>query len=136
MYGKRGQVSTEYTIATGVLLVFLVFAVSFSYDRVNETIRTGKLANSLETIDRSVDSIYMLGQGSREIISMDLPKGIESIIINNTIFNVKMTSFGSVADFYLEPPAGSYLFGNLSYSEGMHYISIEMINSTDINISE
>src|SRR3989344_7742527 len=136
MRGKRGQVSTEYIMITGILLFFLIVLVSFSYDRTNETLKINKLAESLEAIDAAIDGVSALGVYNKEVVLVDFPKGILNITINNTQFNIQIYSFSEKSDFYIEPPLGIYLQGNLTKGEGSHHIKLEMLNATDINISE
>jgi uncharacterized protein (UPF0333 family) len=132
---KRGQVSTEYLMITGIMLLFLIFVIAFSTDRTTNTLKINKIAESLEVIKVSIERVYSLGVYNREVVLIDLPKGINNITIidKEIIFNTEV--FGEYSDFHFAVLADVNLTGTIGKQPGRHYVKIEMINETHVNIT-
>ena len=83
MKQKKSQVSVEYFIIFGTLLVFLVSTVSYFMQTVPEEIRVKQATDVVNKISKVADTVYVVGPGTERFIYVYVPSGVQSITFAN-----------------------------------------------------
>src|SRR3989338_4740023 len=79
---ERGQISTEYLILVGVILIILIPAlVLWGVYTVNsrQTTNRAQAQEAALTIVKRAESIYYLGEGSQNVAQVRVPQGVRAI---------------------------------------------------------
>jgi uncharacterized protein (UPF0333 family) len=96
--GKRGQISTEYMIVVGfiVLIVLLTLGAALLYSsQINDRIQEKQIEQFAAKIISSAESVKYAGEPSRSTISAYLPSNVRAVqIIGNEIVIDSMSSTG------------------------------------------
>ncbi|MFA4855884.1 MAG: hypothetical protein WC634_04860 [archaeon] len=75
MFGKKGQVATEYLIITGFSLVMVTLIFSYSYISNNENIRVSQANTALDRMVNAADLVYALGPDNNQFVEIEFPVG-------------------------------------------------------------
>ncbi len=82
---RVGQVSVEYTLIIGFIVVALTISVGVAFTYASSAQYQIKL-NQIDKIGKKIaetaDSIYYLGQPSKSTIDLNMPDGVREIIID------------------------------------------------------
>ena len=87
MKNRSGQVSAEFMILVGlVLIIFIPLFVILTLSSIESTeqISTERIGSTARTMLDESREIYYLGEGSRQIITIDIPRGVHAVQIVNT----------------------------------------------------
>ena len=87
MKNRSGQVSAEFMILVGlVLIIFIPLFVILTLSSIESTeqISTERIGSTARTLLDESREIYYLGEGSRQIITIDIPRGVNAVQIVNT----------------------------------------------------
>lgn len=79
MFGKKGQVSTEYLLITGFILVAVTIIFSYSYISNNENIKVSQANTALDRMVNAADLVYALGPENTQFVEIELPVGTKVI---------------------------------------------------------
>jgi len=123
---KRGQVSIEYMIIVGIATVVIIslLAISNYYSKeVETTINTNQIDRIAKEIVDTAESMYYFGEPSKTTIKVFIPEGIKHINISNNELNFKVRTQTGLTD--MSYGSSVPMQGNLPYSYGFHYVTIE-----------
>lgn len=82
---KRGQVSVEFIVLLGVLLLFLILLVNISSDMLvgsKKTIDNSQINAFFDALENAGGNVYYQGYGARANVAVILPENVESILFN------------------------------------------------------
>ncbi len=115
---KRGQVSVEYTLIIGLIVIALTIAVAIAFAYATSAQYQIKL-NQIDKIGKKIaetaDSIYYLGQPSKSTIDLNMPEGVREILIirDKTPNYIQFRCKGPTGEFY-----SAYYVRGLLYNNG------------------
>jgi uncharacterized protein (UPF0333 family) len=115
---KNAQVGIEYIILVSVLLLFLIPVITYALNESALNIRISQLENSLRRVAKGVNTVYALGPGAQEIVTVTLPKGIESSLVQNKSILVTAGILGGISEIHyatVAEVAGSFPIGAGTY---------------------
>ena len=75
MFGKKGQVATEYLLITGFSLVFVTLIFSYSYISNNENIKVSLANTALDKMVNAAGFVYALGPDNNQFVEIEFPVG-------------------------------------------------------------
>lgn len=124
--GKRAQVGLEYMfiIAITTVVVIALLGISGYYTReVEDSISESQLdAIGKDIIDKA-ESVYYFGEPSRIVINVFIPKGIDSITVNENELSFKFKTPGGQSDMFYK--SNVPIQGSIQSSYGVHNVIIE-----------
>ncbi|MCX6742304.1 MAG: hypothetical protein NTX24_03995 [Candidatus Pacearchaeota archaeon] len=100
---KKAQVSIEYTLVIGLIIVALtiVVAVALSY---STSAKHQIIMNQIDKVGKKIvettDTVYYLGPPSKATIDLTMPSNIQSILINRAAKSITFKFTGSTGDAY------------------------------------
>jgi len=123
---KRGQVSIEYMGLVGItsIIVISLLLISNYYSRgIENSINTNQIDGIAKEIVDTAESMYYFGEPSKTTLKVYMPDKITRINITSggLILTVTTPSGGADLAYLSDVPLG----GNISSSEGIHYVTIE-----------
>ncbi len=98
MARREGQASFEYLIIVGLAFLVIIPATYFFFNfskESGEEISSHQLEALGRTIIDSAESLFYAGEGSKTILRIDIPKGVEKAFIidqRELVFNVSTSS--------------------------------------------
>ena len=95
---KRGQAGIEYVVMVGLLLLFLVPILSYSINEANLQIRINQIDNALGRTARAATTVYGLGPGATQVITITVPSGVLSSTILNREVSYTVSMYGSSSE--------------------------------------
>ena len=99
MRKKRGQAAVEYVVLVGTLLVFLIPVVYYALNESSYQLKVSQLDNAVTRVSKAIDSVYALGPGAQEIVTITLPYGIEDVDVSDAGIHYTVSIFGGLSDF-------------------------------------
>ena len=83
MKNKISQISVEYLIIFGILLISLVVIVLYFIQTVPEEIKLKQANDAVNKIVKTIDTVYSIGPGARRIIYVNFPSGVDHVNITS-----------------------------------------------------
>ncbi|VVB98829.1 von Willebrand factor type A domain protein [uncultured archaeon] len=96
----KGASSIEYLFVTGIALAALSIFIVISMNISNDSIRIAQAKNAVETLAKSADYVNSLGAGSKETVSVFLPKGVGAIDVFNNTVHMRVALSSGDSDVY------------------------------------
>ena len=122
---KKGQVSIEYLVVLGFLMLFIVpLLVLYSQtqkdtqDQLNEA-QARRVGNLLRD---AAERVYFAGDPAQETLQVYLPDKIESITLSNTSIVYTIRGGARMYDLYI--PSIAPLNGTLLTNKGVHVVTV------------
>ncbi len=124
---RKAQIAVEHLLLTGFVLVLLIPLLFFaSQDKT----KTPYMADAVNTLDNTVESLSNLGIGSSDTVVVNIPGGIKSVAFADckvdavtTCKAINVTYGGGKNDlFIMEYFVGGSL--EFFYTSGIHYITM------------
>jgi hypothetical protein len=131
--GIRGQVSIEYMIILGFVVLALVplTLVYFSYSTETKQQIIDSQVNQIERkIVDSAEAVYYLGELSRTTIKVYIPENIVSVNITGRTINFRIKSVAGISDTVVL--ASVNMTGSINPNSGIKLISIGIYGSCHI----
>ncbi len=126
---KRGQISVEYIVILGVILLAIVILVYFSFSKASQETNLNDAENAIATLQSALDRIYTLGPGNQEVVKVIFPQGFSSAILSTDSKTIIMKIQGNagVSDFTATAKTTLQLT-NFPQTPGIHYITIKYLD--------
>jgi len=126
MREKNAQVSMEYVIIIGFILLITIPLIMIFYEHTSNTsyqVITSQVDMIAKKIVDSAESVYYLGEPSKTRIKVYMPENVEQVIIydKEIVFKVKTNS--GLTD--ISQISSVNISGDIAITPGIHYISIE-----------
>jgi hypothetical protein len=125
-FQKKGQISIEYMAVVGMvtLIVLVMFALSQYYlGEIRTTVNSNQVDQIGKLIVENAETVYYHGEPSKVTLSVQMPKGVQSITIYENEITFTITRRGGDVDIYY--PSTVPLQGNISTTHGPRNIEIE-----------
>jgi hypothetical protein len=122
----RAQASLEVLVLVAVGLSLLLLVISQSQEQLTETqsVLTYGLARSeMERLARSVDEVWLEGEGARRRLRVQFPEGTVGSAVGNRFLNLQVGISGGVTDAPARTNAD--IVGSLPSRPGVYYIIVE-----------
>ncbi len=129
---KRGQAGIEYVIMVGLLLFFLVPILSYSVTEANLNIRINQIENAMGRVTRAANTVYGLGPGSMQVVTITVPSGIISSSIQGKEVVYVVSMFGKTSDVYY--PTKIIVNGTMPTKPGTYRIAIRTLDTGLVDI--
>ena len=120
---KRAQAGIEYIILTGFLLFLLIPTISYAFSEANTNVKINQIDNAVRRIARSVNAVFVIGPGAKELITITLPNGVTGYNTSNNEIVYQATLFAQTSDFNY--PVITTINGTLPVIAGTYRILIE-----------
>ncbi|HLD42974.1 MAG TPA: hypothetical protein VJB08_03225 [Candidatus Nanoarchaeia archaeon] len=128
----KAQISFEYIIIAGLVLVMVIPLFFYSLRETETALSSNKAGDAVEVLGRTVDTVYSIGPGTRHYVTVDLPKGVTSVSVQNKSVTLKVKQYGGIADVFADTKAP--LVGSFPINPGRHTILVEMLDSGYVRI--
>lgn len=125
-FRKHAQVAMEYLIIIGFVAIITLPLVIIFQTHSKETtaeIASGQVYQISKRIADGAETVYYLGEPSKLTIKTYFPEGINSVSIGNNEIVFKIKTGNGDDEVVVYTPIN--VTGNLSTSQGVHYICIE-----------
>lgn len=111
---RRGQVSVEYLVLTGFLLMIVGVMIAFALFSFNESSNLVKAEGSVIEIINQSNWVASLGNGSKVFFEIEVPEGVQSFEINNKQVRLVLTTASGDTDIfsYAKPNLTPTTFSN------------------------
>jgi type II secretory pathway component PulK len=124
--GGRGQISVEYLMIVGVMLVVALglLGTSMFYSRhIESVVNTNQVDRLARQIVDTAESVYFYGVPSKSTIHASIPKGVTAVTIspNELSFTVRSTQ-GTTDINYV---SSVQLQGDIDPTAGLRDITVE-----------
>ncbi len=129
---KKGQASLEQLMVTGLALTFvaLIFYIAINY--ANDSVRATQGKDTVDKIAYAADYVYSLGPGSREIVRVNVPEGLEAFDVSGNRVYVRASLSSGSSDFFANTRAS--LFGSLPTNPGPQDIILSVTPNGSVRI--
>ena len=109
-------------LATLIAISLLVISIYYSR-QVEDTINTNQLDRIVKELVDTAESMYYFGEPSKTTLKVYIPKGVNSVSLDNNQINFKVNTQSGETDIsYI---SSIQLQGNIPTSNGFHYLVIE-----------
>lgn len=131
----KAQIATEYMIivsfALMILVPFILYLQSISRD-FSEGNNLTIASNSVNKIGQTADWVYSQGEPAKLKILIQVPNGVETILITDKTITWKVRTSASLSDIYYNSFAN--LSGDLPTTPGYYNVLVQAIDG-GVNIS-
>ena len=138
MTGKRGQVTTEYVIIVGFMLIILLVLwaqTTFTISSTTADLRVAYAKHAVTKIAEAADAVYVQGPPAKFSIYITMPDNAANASVKEHEVSISVYTYGGVTDVYAET------LGNISSSSclrynvpGTHRISVEAVEYGSTNL--
>ena len=132
----KAQVSLEYLIIVSfALIITLPLLIIFftNSSELTENVNSHQAKKIAREIVNAAEKVYYIGEPSQTIVKINMPKGVEDVIIQNREFFLKVRFRTSITDIY--DVASVNLTGNISSTSGIKNVLVQA-NEGFVNITE
>ena len=134
MFKKRAQVSIEYLIMTGIVLVILIPLIYYAFSEYNASISLNEAGETVDSLKAIADQVYIMGPGSKQYTTINIPGGVENITLENNEILLKIHMFGAVSDIHKKTKGN--VTGIINATKGTYIISAESLDNGTIILSQ
>ncbi len=128
----KGQASLEYLLITGVIFVIIIPIFYIALTESTQQIRLNKAEETVNTLARTADSLYALGPGSRDMVEISMPSGVEGYSIDNRKVSLSLSLSGS--PFEISAFSNAPVSGSLNTNAGAYSVPMEVLDSGMVRI--
>ena len=131
---KRGQISIEYVMLLGMILVVSVSLFSYVSRKASEDIRINQADDTVKTIINTANSVYSLGLGGKSIAIVNIPSGVVSGGVYDKTLVLNLSIFGGVSEFFSSSKArlvATSDFSNKIKIKGTYHVPVETFKDKD-----
>ncbi len=120
----KGQIATEYIIIVGIVLLALIPIFYYAISESNRSTRINQANYVVNTLASRAESVYALGQGSRDYVYVNIPTGVKSYSLGNGTISLSFYSLGDVLAV-----TKANVTGIIPVVAGTYRLSIEMMDN-------
>ncbi len=124
----KSQVSLEYIILIGIILIAFIPIIYFSTTKLSDT-RIYEANDAVNTLADAANSVCSLGPGSKDYVWITLPKGTKSSLIYGKEIIIVTSKYG---DVYSKSKCN--ITGDVPNNAGTYKIAVETLASGIVNI--
>ncbi|MEK6817075.1 MAG: class III signal peptide-containing protein [Nanoarchaeota archaeon] len=123
MLKKRGQVSVEYIMIVGIVLLLLIPIFYVSSEKISNEVKVSQANDAVTSLARAVNVVYSLGPGTKRFIEITIPGGVESTEVNGKLIQIRLHLFGGTSDVYAT--AITNVSGYVPSERGTYHLPLE-----------
>jgi len=126
MKEKHAQVSMEYVIIIGFVMLITIPLIVIFYEHTSNTsyqVITSQVDKIAKKVVDSAESVYYLGEPSKTRIKVYMPEKVEQVIIGNKEISFKVKTGSGLTD--ISQISSVNISGDIAITPGIHYINIE-----------
>lgn len=129
---RRGQVSLEYVILIGILLVILIPIFYYSLTTSSEKVKLSQAENTVLTLSKAVEEVYSLSPGTKKYVWLSIPGGVQEARITGSEITLVVGVAGKSSDYTAFTKA--IVVGNIPTEKGVYRIPVELLESGVVQI--
>ncbi len=141
MAGKRGQITTEYVIIVGFMLIILLVLwaqTTFTITNTTADLRIAYAKHAVTKIAEAADAVYVQGPPAKFSIYITMPDNVANSNVSGHEVSISVYTYDGITDVY-EDTLGNVTGCLRHLVPGTHRISVEailvgttnMVNVTD-----
>jgi len=131
---KRGQISVEYIMIAGAILLVTIPLFFYAIYETNYKIRLNQADDAVNTLANAADTVYSMGPGSKKYVWVSIPSGVDSSLVNESMIQLTLSLFGGSSDIHASSKA--VLVGSVPTGQGTYRIAVEALGSGRVRIGE
>jgi uncharacterized protein (UPF0333 family) len=136
MTGKKGQITTEYVIIVGFMLVILLVLwaqTTFTISSTTADLRVAYAKHAVTKIAEAADAVYVQGPPAKFSIYVTIPDNVENSSVSGHEVSISVYTYGGTTDVYQET-LGT-MRGCINHGvPGTHRISVEAVEVGSTNM--
>ncbi len=133
---SRGQITTEYVIIVGFMLIILLVLwaqTTFTISSTTADLRVSYAKHAVTKISEAADAVYVQGPPAKFSIYITMPDNVASANVTGREISISVYTYGGVTDVYSETLGN--VTGCLKYDiPGTHRISVEAVEIGSTNM--
>lgn len=134
MHRKRGQISLEYVMIVGAVLLITIPLFFYAIYETNYRVRLNQADDAVYTLVNAADTVYSLGSGSKKYVWVSIPSGVTSSLVNESEIMLTLSIFGGSSDIHASSKA--VMVGSIPAGQGTYRIAVEALNAGVVRIGE
>lgn len=134
MFSKRGQISLEYVMIVGAVLLITIPLFFYAIYETNYKIRLNQADDAVNTLANAADTVYSMGPGSKKYVWVSIPSGVTSSLVNDATIQLTLSIFGGSSDIHASSKA--VLVGSVPTGKGTYRIAVEALEAGIVRIGE
>jgi len=131
---EKAQAGTEYLMIAAFLIIIIGIAFLYTSTTLSNSVDDSKARTATNNIANAINQVYALGPGSKISVTVELPSGVQSQIVENQLVGYITTVNGQPAYYYADTKAN--LKGSLPLTQGVHEITLTVNNSGEVVVGE
>lgn len=131
---KKGQISIEYLMIIGLILLVTIPLFVYAFVEVKRSIQMNHAEDAVNTIANAADTVYSLGPGSKKYVWITTPGGVTQTLVNNTEISMKLYIFKGESDVFATTKP--IVIGSIPAEKGPHRVAAESLGSGVVRIGE
>jgi len=132
MKARKAQVSVEYIILVGVLLIVLIPLFYYSLTNASEKVKLSQAENTILTLAKTVSEVTALSPGTKKYATISIPGGVQSTMINGSEITLTFIKGGKNSDY--TSVVRAIVVGNIPTQKGIYRIPVELLESGVVQI--
>ncbi len=134
MQNKRGQISIEYLMILGAILIITIPLFFYAIYETNYKVRLNQADDTVHTLSNAADTVYSMGPGSKKYVWISIPSGVTSSFVNESEITLTLNIFGGSSDVIGTSKA--VLVGSVPTGKGTYRIAVEALEAGIVRIGE
>ena len=131
---KKGQISFEYIVLLGLLLIILIPIFYYTSIYTSQNVKISKAEDLVTSLAKAADEVYASSPGTKKYVWIDVPNGVSSSLVNLSEINLKVNIFGKDSD--VTAITRSTVTGTIPIAKGNYRIPVELLDSGVVLIGE
>ncbi|MCX6777931.1 MAG: hypothetical protein NT157_03520 [Candidatus Micrarchaeota archaeon] len=137
---RRGQITTEYIIIIGFMLVVLLVLwaqTTFTIGSTTTELRVAYAKHAVTKIAEAADAVYVQGPPAKFSVYITMPDTVDNIMISGREITIRVYTYGGTTDVYAEtlgPLTSDGSFETGGKVGGTHKISVEAVRVGGLNM--
>ena len=129
---QQGQVSMEYILLVGLLLVILIPLFYYSLHKSSESISRSQAEDAVKSLAQAADEVYSLSPGTKKFVWVSIPGGVQGAQINGSEITLAVNIFDVTSDVNARSKA--VVVGSIPLEKGTYRIPVELLDSGGVQI--
>ena len=131
---NRGQISFEYVVLIGLLLVLLIPLIYYASSYTSHNVKISKAEDAVTSLAKAADEVYASSPGTKKYVWVNVPNGVSDAYVNSTEITLVMNFFGKYSD--ITAITRSTVTGEIPSESGTYRLPVELLSSGIVLIGE
>ena len=98
--GNKAQAAFDYMMIAAFSLVMIIPVFYYAITYSTDSITTAQAKDAVDTIAKTADNTYALGEGSLSRVQVNIPSGIQSASVGNNTILLRLRTASGVSDIF------------------------------------